>query len=40
MAWIQKAVIGTLAMIVIGVLGIGKVDQGNMIDIIERHNES
>ena len=40
MAFIRTAIVGTLAMVVIGVLGIGKVDQGNMIDIIERHNES
>lgn len=38
MVWFQRAIVGTLAMLVLGVLSIGSVDKEHMIDIIERHN--
>ncbi len=37
---ISKAFIGAIAMVVIGVLGIGSVNTERMLDIIEKHNEA
>ncbi len=38
MEWIQKALLGTVAMVVLGVLSIGTVDKEHLIDKIEKHN--
>ncbi len=35
---IQKALLGTVAMVVLGILSIGTVNKEHMIDIIEKHN--